>query len=265
MKKILFIFLVLFFTFSFLPSSKQVFANKELEETKRATSILQTGERLNYKIKCNDIATAKMSLQTDKITKEDKAFFKLQLNLFTIGLIRDIFQMNNSYTAFVDTNLELPTLVENNISQAGKSQQTTITYDQKNHIVKISDQKPIAILPQTHDISSLLWAIRSASFKSNGEKITFFNGLNQQISFLQLELATTQEIESLAMGKILARELVVKLQDKDKTFSDKYAIRIWLTDDERRIPLLITAQASFGKIRIELLANEENSEENPNQ
>lgn len=259
MKKIIFALLILLFTFSFLPSNGYVFANKELEETKKSPSILQIGEILNYTVKYNDIAAAKMSLQTDKVIKEDKSFYKLQLNLFTIGIIRDVFQMNNSYTALVDTVLELPTLVETNISQGGKLQQTALVYDQKNHTVTISDQKPITIVPQTHDLSSILWAIRSSSFKSSGEKIAFFNSSDKKVSFLQIELGTIQEIQSLALGKVLARELIIKLQDKENIFSDKYAIRIWLTNDEHRIPLLITAQPSFGKVKVELLANDKDT------
>lgn len=81
--------------------------------------------------------------------------------------------------------------------------------------------------------------------------------------FSQIEVGTREEL-TLAKGNAFARELIVKIQDQEKVFSDKYAIRVWVTDDERRIPVLITAQPSFGKIKIELLDSEPEEENDKN-
>jgi len=173
MKKYLAVLLVL--SFFLLPSSFFVSANNTFEEIKKVSSIIQIGEKLDYTIKWNGLTAAKMSLQTDKVTKDSKSVYRLELKLATIGLARDLFQMNNSYTAFVDTTTELPKIVERNLSQGAKTEQNALIYDQEKHTVTIANEKPIAIVPNTHDLSSILWAIRSASLKTEGEKIAIFN------------------------------------------------------------------------------------------
>lgn len=253
------ILLALIFSFNLIPITNLVSANNYFEETKKAGSIIQIGEKLDYLVKWNGLTAAKMSLQTDKITKDKKTLYKLDLKLATVGIARDIFQMNNSYTAFVDTATELPQVVERDLLQGTKSEQSTLVYDQEKHTVTFANDK-ISILPNTHDLSSILWAIRSASLKPTGEKIAIFNSTDKKTIFSQIEVGKQEEV-SLAKGVFSARQLIVKLEDQEKNFSDKYSIRVWVTDDERRVPLLITAQPSFGKIKIELL--DPLSEENP--
>jgi hypothetical protein len=251
------------FSFNLVHTTSLVFANNTSEEAKKVnsktSSTIKVGEKLNYTIKWNGLTAAKMSLETDKITKDKKDLYRFELKLATVGLARDLFQMNNSYTAFVDTLTELPQLVERNLSQGAKTEQSALIYDQEKHTVKIANEKPISILPNTHDLSSILWAIRSASLKPNGEKIAIFNSSDKKTIFSQIETGKQEEI-SLAKGNFFARELIIKLEDQEKHFSDKYSIRVWVSDDEQRVPLLITAQPSFGKVKIELLSPE--SEEN---
>ncbi len=254
MKKYFIVLLVLVFTFGLLPIYF-VSANNKVEDVKKASSVIQTGEKLNYAIKWNGLTAAKMSLQTDKTTKDNKTFYRLELKLATIGLARDIFQMNNSYTAFVDATTELPRIVERSLSQGTKTEQSALIYDQEKHTVTIANEKPIDIVPNTHDLSSILWAIRSASLKPEGEKIAIFNSGDKKTLFSQIEIGKREEI-TLAKKNSYVRELAVKIQDQEKVFSDKYVIRVWVTDDERRVPVLITAQPSFGKIKIELLDSE---------
>lgn len=252
MKKL--VILLLLFTIILLPTTNYVFADKTKEVVK--ASALQIGEKLNYAIKWNGLLAAKMSLQTEKATKENKPFYRLELKLATVGLARDIFELNNHYTAFVDTKTNLPTIVERQLQQGTKPEQSILIYDQEKHTVKVANEKPIAILPKTQDLSSILWAIRTASLNPDGERIALFNASDKKTSFIEVALGSLEEINS-PTGKTTARELIVRLEDQEKVLSDKYSIRVWVSDDKQRIPLLITAKPSFGKVTIELLKSDE--------
>ncbi|MFY9226232.1 MAG: DUF3108 domain-containing protein [Blastocatellia bacterium] len=246
--------LLLLFTIILLPTTNYVFADKTKEEIK--TSAVHIGEKLNYAIKWNNLLAAKMSLQTEKATKENKPFYRLELKLATVGLARDLFELNNHYTAFVDTKTNLPTVVERQLQQGTKPEQSVLIYDQEKHTVKVANEKPITIVPKTHDLSSILWAIRTASLNPEGERIALFNASDKKTSFIEVALGNVAEINSPS-GKTTARELIVRLEDQEKVISDKYSIRIWVSEDKQRIPLLITATPSFGKVTIELLKSDE--------
>jgi hypothetical protein len=70
-----------------------------------------------------------------------------------------------------------------------------------------------------------------------------------------VEVGKREEVTTAAGNKYQAVELIIKLQDQkdQKQTTDKYAIRMWVTDDAQRLPILVTAQPPFGKVRMELM------------
>ena len=79
-----------------------------------------------------------------------------------------------------------------------------------------------------------------------------------------VEAGETSEISTTA-GKFVAVQLTVKLLDQAQP--DKYAIRIWITKDLHRLPVLITSLLPVGKIRLELseITNTLNTKEKDNK
>jgi hypothetical protein len=56
-----------------------------------------------------------------------------------------------------------------------------------------------------------------------------------------------------AIGVALRAE---ETQGRRKRINDDYQVRVWLSNDEKRTPVLITAKPPFGDIRVKLVKPE---------
>lgn len=221
---------------------------------------LKSGERLVYIVKWNELAAAKVQLETDEADKKDG--YRVELKIDTIGMAKEIVVVKDRFTAFINGETRLPYRAEREILEGPKSEQGTIVYDQEKHTATIGNEKPMSVPPQTHDIASLLWAIRNVDLKAGTtERLQALNSSDKKVFVTIIETGKSAAVKTGA-GTFQAVELAVKLQDERQP-SDKFAIRIWISDDARRLPVLITAQPPFGKVRMELtdIGNEEADEE----
>jgi hypothetical protein len=221
---------------------------------------LQSGERLAYSVKWNDLAAAKVVMLTEEFNDKQDKGYRVEIKVDTIGMVKDIVQVRDRFIAFIDPSTRLPFRAEREILEGPKNEQEITTFDQDKHLAKIADNKAIDIAPQTHDVASLLWAIRSIDLKNGStKKLQALNTGERKMFATIVDVGQREEITTSG-GTFQAVQLTIKLQDQ-KQPSDKYSIRMWVTDDARRIPVLITAQPPFGKVRMELTDSTSTSEQ----
>jgi hypothetical protein len=260
-RKIFTIFSTALLTCALLLAGAQIRTTVEAEgKSKAAAPTLQAGEKLVYSVKWNELAAAKVIMATERAAADKvKDTYRLDVQVNTIGMVKDLVQVNDRFTAYVYAANGLPFRAERDIVEGPKVEQASVVYDQEKHTVTVADNKPIAILPETHDIASLFWAIRNIKLPSGAtEKLQAFNSAEKKLFVAQIEVGQREDIATAA-GKFSAIQYAIKLQD-GKQLSDKNEIRMWVTDDERRLPVLITAQPPFGKVRMEL-SNQADSED----
>ena len=100
-----------------------------------------------------------------------------------------------------------------------------------------------------YDLTSLLYALRLQTF-SAGTKQKFTTFYGQAIAEIEAEGRERERVTT----QIGAYEAIgVSIDGKvKKTNLSKYRIKIWFSNDARRIPVLITGRLPFGDIRVEL-------------
>lgn len=238
----------------------------------------QPGEELNYRVTWNNIAAAKMTFltvnghQAGNNQENSKASYRVEIKLDTIGTVRNLVPINDHFIAYVQPNTGLPISSEREIHEGSKSEKVKLNYNQQKKTVTIvndsqSAPQTVPILADTHDIASLIWAIRNFNVKdSGGAKLQLFNASTRKLSTIELAAGSHEEIQT-RKGRVPAQELIVKIQDGQdgKTTSDKFNIRVWLSDEPSHVPVLITAQPPFGKVRVELLPSVSQNEDMPEQ
>lgn len=219
---------------------------------KTATNILIDGEQLDYIVKWNNLTAAKLITQTQ--ATETKGQYRVELKFNTVGVAKELVTINDQFTAIVSSLTMLPIKAEHNITEGPKILQTTSSYNQERHLVIVNNGRPIVIAPRTQDYATLFWAIRNVNFATGGEKLIAFSGSDRRTLLMQVVVGGHSTV-NIAATEFAVRELLIKLPDADKNLSDRYQVRVWVTDDSARIPVLITAQPPFGTLRIELSQN----------
>lgn len=208
----------------------------------------EAGERLFYAVSWNNLKAAKVTLTTEAVPLGHK----VEVRVETVGVARELFRIVDRFTAYLNDSL-LPVKAERDIQEGAKKELGEAIYDHEKRQVSIADEK-FPILPSTHDIASLFWALRSLDLKGGSARVEAFNTVEKRPFAVTVELGRHEEVKT-SRGMVKAVELIIRLQENAKTPpTDKYTIRMWLTDDERRLPLLITAKPPFGVVNMELVS-----------
>ena len=165
----------------------------------------------------------------------------------TVGPTQRVFFANDEINSYVDPTTLLPFRTEMRLQEGTRRINQTYTVDQDRGSILTDKGTRIDIPVGTHDMVSVFYALRSFNLtppKRNAVSILVHN--RPRTLFI-----TAQRRETIELGgqKIPAVQLTLTTDD---TPSDKYALRLWVSEDRRRLPLRVTATTPLGPIRADL-------------
>src|SRR5713101_4374247 len=143
----------------------------------------------------------------------------------------------------------LPFLSKLTLSEGQRRLSRTYTMDQDRGSAVPESGKRVDIPIGTHDLVSLVYAIRTfdlTPLKKNAISIL----VNNRAMTLFVKSAEKRETIELAGQKISAFLLTLTTDDPQ---SDKFQFRAWVSDDSRRLPLRLTAVTELGPVRADLV------------
>jgi len=214
---------------------------------------LQIGEKLTYSVSWGNFVVA------GRITtevKEPGRYFErevlpLVVHAQTIGLVRTLLiAIDDQFVSYVDREKLLPFRAEKEIREGKRTSNSFTVFDRKRSSARLSSGRALRIERETRDLVSLLYYIRLLEF---GDGKTYrLPALHDRDKFtVHVKARNKAKVETPA-GRFDAVELALTLEEDKGHVSDDYRLRIWISDDERRLPVLMTATPSFGEVRIEL-------------
>jgi hypothetical protein len=215
-----------------------------------AGSPLQVGEKLSFNVSWSNFVTAaRMELEL----VGQGAFFgqegyQLRTRVETVGYVRSLFaELDNEYTSYVDAKTLLPYRVQNTTRQGDKSDDATIVVDQRAQTARHADGTESKLPAPSFDLPALVYALRARGLRP-GERAKF-SAFHGKKSF-EIE-AEAKERERIAtqLGEYDAVRIELSAKGKE---SPSYRVRLWLSADERRLPLLIVSKPSFGEVKAQL-------------
>ncbi|HJU54900.1 MAG TPA: DUF3108 domain-containing protein, partial [Pyrinomonadaceae bacterium] len=141
----------------------------------------------------------------------------------------------------------LPFRTELNLVEGSRRTNQTFTIDQDRGSAVGGNGTTLEIPVGTHDYISILYALRSFNLappKRNAVSI-LVNDRPRTLFITSLKRETIQ----LGSQQIPAVQLSLTTDDEQP---DKYALRLWVSDDRRRLPLRVTATTQLGQVRADL-------------
>ncbi len=240
-----------------LPASfgqvKSVKAGGSDKVQKIATGIpFAVGERLSYDVSWSDfIVAGELTLETkDRRNFDGVDGFHVSAQAESVGIVSAVvFKVKDTYESFLNSETLQPFRAEKHSRHGKKQDQSAYTIDQKRGTAKLSDGREIQVPPNTYDLAGLIYAVRA---------IDLTPGKAQTFTLLENDKLTTIKIEPEAREKMTTRtgkydvvRVAVKTVEEKET-KDAFKLRIYLTSDARRLPVLISADMSWGEVRAEL-------------
>jgi len=210
------------------------------------------GERLTYDVSfAHFVSAAHVELF---IAGRGKYFerdgIELRGHVETTGVVNvALLALNNDYTTYVDMTTGLPYRAQQVVREAGRTSEASSDYNQPAGTEAIPGKLRTGEFLGTFDLLSALYRLRGLPLNEGSPY--FINVRTESHDFAAEVRAVGREMVKTGVGSFDA--IAVKVSVKDAPVSN---IRVYFSDDEWHVPVLVTAKTSDGEIRAELAASE---------
>ena len=215
----------------------------------------RTGERLTYNVSfSNFISAAHVELQ---VVARGNFFgregIQLRAHAETTGLVNAaLFAINNDYVTYVDPATGLPFHSQQVVREGTRTSDTSRAFNDPAGTTVIPSALKAGESPGTYDFVSAIYRLRALPLV---EGSTYYLSVKGETEDYQAEVKVTgrQAIKTL-VGSF--NTLVGHVRVTNNSRANNYRIRIFFSDDERHVPVLITARIAAGELRAELAGSE---------
>lgn len=214
----------------------------------------RVGERLTYNVSfSNFISAAHVELQVAaRGSFLGREGVQLRAHVETTGVVHAaLFAINNDYITYVDPQTGLPFHAQQVVREASRTSNTARDFNQSAGLAAIPVKSRTGV-SGTYDFLSAIYRLRSLPLTDGS---TYYFSVSGENGDYQTELKVNgRQTIKTNVGSFNA--IASQLRVTNNSRANDYRIRVFFSDDERHVPVLITARLSAGEIRAELAGSE---------
>jgi len=215
----------------------------------------RVGERLTFNVSfSNFISAAHVEIQVvTRGTFFGRQGLQLRGHLETTGMVNAaLFAINNDYTTYVDPETGLPFRAQQILREASHTSDTSNDFNQPAGVAAIPSKLSTGESSGTYDFLSAIYRLRALPLNEGSAYSLTVRGENEDYQ-AELRVIGRQPIKT-NVGSF--NTILCQVRVKNNSQANSHNIRIYFSDDERHVPVLITARHSAGEIRAELAGSE---------
>ncbi len=252
MKKCGNIFVVLIFTILF---SNSDFGQKT-EFRKLENNAFDVGEKLTFEVMYGPITAGIATMHIPKMKRiSGREAYHIQFKVSSVSSFDPVFKVRDKYVTYLDKEGLFPWRFEQHIREGSYRRDFSAFFDQRKEKVKTSDGQ-YDVPKYVNDIVSAFYFIRAQDLSSmqKGDKIHLENFYKDKIFPLDVVYhgKETVDVEAGEFDCIVVEPLV----KEGGLFKHEGDILIWLTDDNRKMPVKVKTKIIIGYIDAELVEYE---------
>lgn len=207
-------------------------------------------EQLNYQVFVGT-GTTPMGTATFQVRGRSRYFERdgifLTVTAQTTNAAARIFVARDQIDSYVDPQGLLPFRTVMNLVEGSRRLNQTLNVNQETGLVTLENGARIEVPVGTHDYLSFFYALRM--FPLTAGRRNAIPVLVENKPKTVFVTATKREEIGLGSRVVPAIALTITTDDPEP---DKYQLRIWVSDDNRRLPLRIAAVTQIGPVRADL-------------
>jgi len=206
---------------------------------------------LSYDVSWADfIVAAELTIETDqRRTFDGIDGYHVTAQARTVGLVSGLFKVNDVYESFINAATLQPFRAEKRSRHRKNQTKSSVTIDQDKRTAQVDGGRTLELPEDTYDFAALIFAIRGMDL-SPGKSRTLTVLEDDKLYTIKLQPEAREKVTTPAgsYDTVKIATSRVKGRENDKL----YNLRIYVTNDARRLPVLITAEPSWGAVRVEL-------------
>ncbi len=251
------ILLGMFFFSSGIHSDPDEGVQKELISTSQnsadqrviSNNAFSVGEKLSFDIDWgpSTVGTATISIP-QVVTRNGRGAFEVRSRVLSNRFISALYPVDDQITSYIDTLGIYSLGFEKKLSEGKWRQERKFVLDQENNTA-FSQRDTVDIPAYCQDVLSAFFYVRTQELNL-GDKIEIPNYDNDKVYDIVVEVQKKQQIRVPA-GKFNCIVVEPKLKTEG-LFKHQGRIHIYLSDDERKIPVLMVSKVIFGHVAAKL-------------
>ncbi|MEP6718781.1 MAG: DUF3108 domain-containing protein [bacterium] len=214
----------------------------------------RVGERLTYNVSFSNFVSA---AHIELLVAARGNFFgrdaiQLRGHVETTGMVNAaLFAVNNDYITYIDPVSGMPFRGQEIVRAASRTSDTSADFNQPAGVAALPPTRT-GEFSGTYDFLSAIYRIRALPLSPGSTYLlTVRNGSDSYDAELRV-----MENEAVKTNVGSFNTVVCRLRVKNNSQLNGYGVKLYFSDDQRHVPVLITAHHSAGDIRFELAASE---------
>ncbi len=210
-------------------------------------------ERLEYKVgyKFITAGTGFFHIQPNPEYRNRRECYDVRFEVKSLSSLEFLYKVRDKYRTLLDAGGIFPWEFEQNVREGSYKKNAKAVFDQINNTATVKN-KVYQVPDYVHDIVSAFYYVRTMDLQSYKNGSTFYLQNFYQDTTVSLGIRVlkreTIEVEAGKFRCIIIEPLVTA----GGLFKNEGSIYIWLTDDDRKIPVKVATRILIGFVGADL-------------
>lgn len=221
------------------------------EELKRFAKVpWRIGEYFQFSIDWNGLNGGSSLMQVQNLQRvAGRRAYRIVSKTESNSFVSKFYKVRDRAESYIDAESLYTLRFIKHLREGGYKSDVDIRFDQENRKAIYSDGKTFDVAPGVHDVLSAFYFVRTRPLADGATMIVPTHD-NKKSYEMEVRVHKRERIEVPA-GKFNC-VLVEPILKSEGVFKSKGSILVWLTDDERRMPVLVRTKVPVGSINVSL-------------
>ncbi len=217
-----------------------------------SNNAFKSGEYLKYDVNYGFVTAGEAILKVIDTMYQNRKCYFVEFLLNSKPFFDVFYKVRDRYSTMIDAEGMFPWRFEQHIREGGYSRDFVADFDQINNIA-ITSEGNFSIPPYVQDIMSAFYFVRTIDFSNYkpGQIIYLQNFYKDSTYELGVKFKGRQTVKVDA-GKFNCI-IIEPLAKEGGLFKSEGRIYVWLTDDDLKMPVMVTAKIIIGNVESELV------------
>ena len=210
------------------------------------------GERLVFDVNYGFITAGEAVLEVPALdTVAGRKCFRIEFRVNSLPSFSWIYRVEDRYVTYIDVATIAPWKFEQHVREGSYKRDFIAEFDQRRNVAKTSEGT-YPVPPYVHDILSAFYYARTIDYGplKAGDQVLLSNFSKDKTYDLVVRVLGRQQLE-IAAGTFNT-VVIEPLVREGGLIKTEGRIVVWLTDDERKIPIRVNTKVVIGSIDTEL-------------
>ena len=208
------------------------------------------GEYFQFSIDWNGLNGGGSLMQVQNLVRVDgRRAYRIVTKAESNSFVSKFYKVRDRAESFVDAESLYSVRFVKHLREGGYKKDVDVRFDQANRKARYDDGQALDVPARVHDVLSAFYYVRTLPLP-DGAVLSIPTHDNQKSYEMVVKVHGRERVEVPA-GKFDC-VLVEPILKSEGVFKSKGSILVWLTDDARRLPVLVKSKIPIGSISVSL-------------